>query len=180
MSQKTRGATIRTRFDQHRPPDGQLMMLWGFECPQAHPIVDQYLLSVTSLKDGAFTKCPDEHVIEMPGATHELALFALSPEEPIDFHRSLFRQQQLKPLRPQLFTHQMRVASDAVMKIAGDCMMYLVDHGALRPFGCSWDWFFATERRHRRLPRANGSRAPDQDKVLVDHIVPLLANVDRI
>ncbi|MEJ6846699.1 hypothetical protein V3589_10840 [Sinorhizobium fredii] len=136
-------------------------------------------MSVTSLRGHAFTGYSDEHVIEMPDATHELALFALSPEKPIDFHRNLFRQ-RLRPLRPHLFTHQMSVASDAVMKIAGDCVMYLVDHGALRPFGHSWDWYFASGGRHRRLRRANGSHAPAQDKVLVDHIVPSLANVDRI
>jgi hypothetical protein len=77
-----------------------------FRCPWAHPLWSDYVLSVCDL-DSPGKKPP---IKRDPTATHELLLYALDPEYPVDFSAPITRRYQ--PLQPANHGYQFRAGSN--------------------------------------------------------------------
>jgi hypothetical protein len=101
--------TIAQRRDHTEDPGNQFVALWGLRLPEGKTEFCEYLLSVYDLtaRDG------DEPVRHLPEATHEIVVFALSPEVEIDFTQSLLGQPALRPVTPMNRCYQVVAGGDA-------------------------------------------------------------------
>lgn len=75
---------------------------WLIEAPFAHRVWHSYWLVVVSLTQSKFN--PVEPIIHLPGATHELWLYALDPQQP---RQNIFRKGIPDCLFPMNFAAQL-------------------------------------------------------------------------
>lgn len=78
---------------------------WVLQLPTAHPIFKQYLVSCISLAD--ITGIP-KAIVHLPGATHEIAVYAMNPD---DENPTLQKLPSI--LQPPNFVGQFIAANDA-------------------------------------------------------------------
>jgi hypothetical protein len=103
------GLTIKRRGDTTVQDNGIWSGVITFQCPWAHPLWTEYMLLVYDLK----TQLAGHETIKYdPRVTHEFLLYALDPEQKIDFEKSGFEQKNLMPLQPANHGYQFIAESD--------------------------------------------------------------------
>jgi hypothetical protein len=114
------------------------LMVWIIEAPWAHPVWDQYALSLAHLRDTATT---EPATLYHPAATHEIVLAALDPQiwmEPGD-------QGALGVLHPLNYVGQFRADDDAAALDFVRRVVRMVTAGTLSPdsdFRHDWEQLF--------------------------------------
>ena len=159
-----RNFMIKRRGDQLVQKNGIWAGTIGFQCPWAHPIWSEYLVLIYDLKaevEGNPIKFLD------PSATHEFMLFALAPDVPIDFDKSMFDQKGLVPLTPANHGYQFVAESN---EAAWDRINKLIDYCyvEVRPrvykmnpdtdYQAWWDLSMKDGWSLRRVPIASSSK----------------------
>jgi hypothetical protein len=101
--------------------------VWLLEVPGAHPLWHSYVLSLIHLG-----QAPDAEpvVLCLPGATHEMALFALNPMHP---RQAIFDGLECAMVDPVNFAAQMVVADHAAAIACVERALPLIASGALNP-----------------------------------------------
>jgi len=105
---------IRLRHDQGKPDWDANVSNWIVNCPWAHPFWNAYLVAACHLRPIEGTKPPFKQFAD---ATHELSVFALSPEVDIDINgmerNPLF--EVVRILTPANLVYQCRGVTDEQM-----------------------------------------------------------------
>lgn len=104
---------------------------WLIEAPFAHPLWHSYWLVVVSLAPSPFN--PTEPIIHLPGATHELWLYALDPKQP---RQDIFRKGIPGVLFPMNFAAQLIDTNAGVMDRLREAVVDILE-GRLSP---DTDW----------------------------------------
>lgn len=115
-----------------RPLIAAHVVQWLLTAPQAHPWWSQYSLSVVRLGD--YPGVP-EPKLDFPGATHELLVVALQPDEgPFTVARmqEFQRDGRMPFLLPVNIAEQFEASDDEMLELASMCAMG-VTQGALWP-----------------------------------------------
>lgn len=94
--------------------------------PDAHPIWHSYVVSLVHLRPVPDGPPP---VLAVPDATHELAIFALSPSSDPDPDEL----DTLRPLMPANLFHQLRGCSDEVALALFGAFVQALTNGELSP-----------------------------------------------
>ena len=122
--------------------------VWGLRLPLAHPVWSEYALYLYDLT----TVTNPMPVVYLPGATHEILLWALNPD------RLLQRDvpwlgQNIQPLRPPNHGYQFIAPDDAAALARIQSLVDAMVDGTLSPDTdwCSvWDTLFADGASLRR------------------------------
>jgi hypothetical protein len=101
--------------------------LWLIEAPWAHPLWHSYVLSLVSLRPVEGQPPP---VCYFDGATHEMMLMALDPDEP---RQPMFDEMAFEVLMPANFGAQMIVETDAEATAKVAAAVAMIAKGELNP-----------------------------------------------
>lgn len=131
--------------------DGTLAY-WIIRAPQSHPLWWWYSMTIIHLRPIAGVK--PAH-IEIPGATHELALIALNPEQPVpnleEMEAGNFSS--LKHLSPPNLIQQFQVPNDAYAWYLGETAVKAIVDGIISPdtdFRSQWEQAIPETAKHLR------------------------------
>lgn len=121
--------------------------MWMIEAPWAHPVWHSYGLILVHLRP---LRVPDRPRFYLPGATHELWLHALNPE---DARQGVFETGQMAFLHPLNYAVQLIRDSDeaAALDIETRAVRPILD-GTLSPdtdFIAAWEVRFGDNMRKR-------------------------------
>lgn len=114
---------ILAKHPSNVPPELTLET-WAVHAAYAHPVWHSYMIALISLRELLGAPKP---VINLVGATHEIIVYALNPEFPIDL------QDQPKLLTPANFHGQFIAESDAAAELRMRATVQDVIDGKLNP-----------------------------------------------
>ena len=106
----------KQRFDHEDPGEPSFVALWAIELKDQPRPWRECLVAVYALDDKS-DRCCTRHRGDV---THEFAVFAVHPQTPVDYGRSLFDQPDLSPLNPPRVVFQFAANSnlDAVQRVS--------------------------------------------------------------
>lgn len=110
-----------------KTPGDSCVEMWLFECPEAHPVWHSYVLSLVHLRPVMINGVTLPTTLYLAGATHEIVLFALNPQEP----RDVLSYPHV--LNPKNFAAQFIADSDATAAERIEATVQLIVNGDLNP-----------------------------------------------
>lgn len=114
------------------PQHPTFSLTWIIDAPWAHPLWHQYFLVLYDLT----TPMQREPTIHLPGATHEMVLFALDPEHPIA-KDSTPTPSEVYRLSPPNYGYQFKAKSN---NEAAERIQAVVDGIVARQINPDTDW----------------------------------------
>jgi hypothetical protein len=130
---------VKWRRDSTVAGDSAMHVVWAFRVPVSKSEYQEGLVMLYSMSRTA----DSSPTIYMPGMTHEVTVYTVAPETPIDFNRSLLEQKDVSPLTPHDIGFQFRAKSmaDAVERI-GDMVRRVVQLDVPPDVSSEWLPFF--------------------------------------
>ena len=113
---------------------------WVFRCTWAHPFWHDYMLVLADLT----TDTGEPPVLHKEGVTHEMMLFALDPDKPIDFGLDV-KDMKLTPLMPPNHGYQFYAPTNTEARGRVQGHVDQIEAGVLSPdtdFRSVWDKIF--------------------------------------
>lgn len=116
--------------EDHETGDGPFSCSWLINATWAHPIWSQYVCALYDLT--TVVEPPTKTVIHLPGATHEMILFALDPDTPV-VRGTPLDEQGMKMLQPPNYGYQFISESNEAARDRIERVMESIDVKQLSP-----------------------------------------------